>query len=289
MTQSPKQPLLGIRRLFKSYGRNPVLDIDHLDLYGAEATLLSGLNGAGKSTLLKIIAGLESYNSGALFWRQQQLTRRQLKRINRKVIYLHQQPYLFDGSVRDNLAYGLRCRGVGRTEREYRAGQALQWSGLEHLADRNTGSLSGGEKQRIALARAWVLEPELLLLDEPTANMDTESREQTSFLIRRLIHEGMGIVICSHDIRPDNRLIDRALRLTGGRIEEIQNQPGRIVEQADKHSWQIPAEPPATGTLGTALQQLDKQADPHSPATPLQLVKSEGLTQQAASDKGDNR
>lgn len=219
MSADEKAPLLGVRYLKKQYGSKVILDIDELDLYAGEAVLLTGRNGAGKSTLMKILAGLERGNEGSLLYQGGIIDapwyrlRRASKPLRHQVIYLHQHPFLFDTSVKENLAYGLKCRNVAKTQQNLIVQQALHWSGLEHLAERNAKTLSGGEMQRIALARAWVLEPELLLLDEPTANMDRESREQTSFLIRRLIHQGTAVVICSHEIKPDNRLINRVLHL----------------------------------------------------------------------------
>ena len=171
---------------------------------------------------MKIVAGLEPYDTGSIelcaVSALSALSARHQAPHNHRVIYLHQQPYLFDCSVRDNLAYGLKCRKMDHSLRAQRVAQALRWSGLGQLEQQNAKTLSGGEKQRIALARAWVLKPELLLLDEPTANMDAESREQTCFLIRRLINEGMGIVISSHEIRANNSLIDRELLLENATI-----------------------------------------------------------------------
>ncbi|MEH6469787.1 MAG: ABC transporter ATP-binding protein [Halopseudomonas sp.] len=213
-----REPLLSARQLNKTFGNRSLFTIDSLELYAGEATLLTGRNGAGKSTLLKIIAGLETPDGGTLSYRGKQLNRRQHRNIGGKVIYLHQQPFLFDCSVEDNVGYGIKKRSDNR--QALRVAQALEWSGLSHLAQRNAKTLSGGEKQRIALARAWVMEPELLLLDEPTANMDAESREQTLFLIRRLINEGMGIVLCSHEFKTDNRLIKRELKLDQGQLQQ---------------------------------------------------------------------
>tara|TARA_R110002094_G_scaffold31407_7_gene44015 strand:+ start:162 stop:932 length:771 start_codon:yes stop_codon:yes gene_type:complete len=226
MSITTNTPLLGLRYLKKSYASTLVLDIDALDLYAGQAVLLRGRNGAGKSTLLKTLAGLEPYTQGSLLYKGEPIRtpwfslQRPTRQLNNKVIYLHQHPFLFDTSVRDNLAYGLKCRRYSKARQTLVVEQALHWSGLEHLAERNAKTLSGGEMQRIALARAWVLEPELLLLDEPIANMDTESREQTSFLIRRLINQGTGVVICSHETKPDNRLIDRVLHLEAGKLRD---------------------------------------------------------------------
>jgi len=228
-----RTPLLGLRQLKKHLGSKLILDIDSLDLNAAEAVLLCGRNGAGKSTLLKILAGLESYNEGLLLYNGQPIPtsrfrfRHYAKPLLSRVIYLHQQPFLFDLSVSDNLAYGLKCRKVPKAEQLRIVEEALEWSGLQDLAERNAKTLSGGEMQRIALARAWVLKPELLLMDEPVANMDTESREQTSFLIRRLLAQGTGVVVCSHEIKTDNRLFDRVLYLDKGQINASRKrQPG---------------------------------------------------------------
>jgi tungstate transport system ATP-binding protein len=220
---SHQESLLSACQLQKTFGDRLLLNIDSLAFYAGEAVLLSGRNGAGKSTLLKIMAGLESFDSGTLSYRGAPLNRRAHRNIGGKVIYLHQQPCLFDSSVEANVGYGLKARA--NSPQAARIHQALTWSGLAHLAKRNAQTLSGGEKQRIALARAWVMEPELLLLDEPTANMDAESREQTLFLIRRLINEGMGIVLCSHEFKTDHRLIQRELHLEAGHLTERRLNP----------------------------------------------------------------
>ncbi|MEH6822714.1 MAG: ABC transporter ATP-binding protein [Motiliproteus sp.] len=219
----PRELLLDARQLKKCFGKRPLLAIDSVALYAAEAVLLTGRNGAGKSTLLKILAGLESHDGGSLNYRGVQLNRRQHRNIGGKVIYLHQHPCLFDASVSTNVGYGLNK--LPKNQQQQRIAQALAWSGLSHLAPRNAKTLSGGEKQRIALARAWVMQPELLLLDEPTANMDAESRQQTLFLIRRLINEGMGVVLCSHEFKADHRLIQRELHLNAGQLTERMLNP----------------------------------------------------------------
>lgn len=106
---------------------------------------------------------------------------------------------MFDRSVADNIAYGLRNKGLAPERIKQEVRQALAWAGLRHLAQRNAQELSGGEKQRVALTRARVLAPRLLLLDEPIANMDLESREQTLDLIRRLKHDGISAIVTSHE------------------------------------------------------------------------------------------
>ncbi len=237
------EPLLGVSQLTKSYNNRVLFNIDSLQLHAGEATLLTGRNGAGKSTLLKILAGLEGRDSGSLSYHGTTLTRRQHRNLGGRVIYLHQQPFLFDGSVIKNIGYGLNH--LDRSQRSERVQRALEWSGLTHLADRHAKALSGGEQQRVALARAWVMEPELLLMDEPTSNMDTESRQRTLFLIRRLVHEGKCIVVSSHELKVDHRLFQRQWHIDAGRLSEQRINPSTR-DQAIRHDDLQPSSQPDT-------------------------------------------
>jgi len=203
-----------IQDLCMDYGDRRVLDIPELEFEMGEICHLTGRNGAGKTTLLRILAGLQAPSRGRFGldaaptpWAQM------VTRLRRQVVYLHQQPFMFDASVRDNLSYGLRVTGVRNGRRKRLTDQALEWVGLAPLADRHARTLSGGERQWVALARAWVLRPRVLLLDEPTANMDTESREQTAFLLRRLQNENICLVITNHDPTALAALATRRLHL----------------------------------------------------------------------------
>jgi len=179
---------------------NKLFDIDEFDIPESSCIILSGQNGAGKTTLLKILAGLEAPdNAEVSFDGQRQTWNTARERLRHEVVYLHQQPYMFDHSVADNVAYGLTRQAVPSARIRERVAEALAWSGLSHLAQRNARELSGGEKQRVALTRARILSPRLLLLDEPLANMDISAREQTIQLIRRLKDDGVSTIITSHE------------------------------------------------------------------------------------------
>ena len=204
-------------------GGEPLLDIARFELPSGSCTILSGRNGAGKTTLLKIAAGLlrpdaasVQTGSGSLDWR----SARPMLRTHS--IYMHQHAYMFDSSVGDNVAYGLRKAGVPAAQRIERVRTALAWAGLADLEARSARHLSGGERQRLALARARVLSPALLLLDEPTTNMDEEARQQSFFLIRRLVSEGTGVVIASHDRQIIGQLGDRHVNLADGRLVAVE-------------------------------------------------------------------
>ena len=177
-----------------------LFDIDEFDIPQGTCIVLSGQNGAGKTTLLKILAGLETPDYAEVEFDGRRLNWKVARaRLRREVVYLHQQPYMFDHSVADNIAYGLSRQAVPAARIKTRVAEALAWSGLTHLAQRNARELSGGEQQRVAVTRARVLSPRLLLLDEPLANMDISAREQTILLIRRLKDDGVSTIITSHE------------------------------------------------------------------------------------------
>jgi len=191
--------LFEIENLRKSVAGDYLLDVPSLCIEEGRCIVLTGRNGAGKTTLLKILAGLLAPDSALVRHRDICAPWKRAQRLLRRTtVYLHQEPYMFDRSVEDNLAYGLRNQGLPQAQIRQRVEQALDWAGILHLADRNARHLSGGEKQRVALTRARILAPRLLLLDEPIANMDLESREQTIGLIGRLKADGIGAIVTLH-------------------------------------------------------------------------------------------
>ncbi|MDB5841566.1 MAG: putative ABC-type transport system, ATPase component [Herminiimonas sp.] len=193
-------PLLTIDGLQKRYGQRVLLDIERLTIEPATAYVLTGVNGAGKSTLLRILCGLEpAAFARAAFLGQPVTLSPYPKTMRDAIVYVHQHPAMFSGSVAGNIGYGLVARGVAKPEIARRVEQAMEWAGVMHLRSSRPAVLSGGEKQRIALARAKVLEPRLLLLDEPTSNLDGAAREQVIALIPGLVRAGSSIVMACHD------------------------------------------------------------------------------------------
>ena len=176
-----------------------IIDIPLLTLEPGDRVALRGPNGAGKSTLLRILAGLLEPDGATVSLDEHTGSWRRMRgRLRARTVYVHQRPYLFRGTVEDNVSYGLRWR-VRRAERRRRVEEALAWAGLLSMRRREARSLSGGEAQRLALARARVVDPELLLLDEPTANLDTEHRAGTEALLQRLSEAGTTLVVATHD------------------------------------------------------------------------------------------
>ena len=169
-------PALALRAIEVRYGRRPVLTIPELTVGAGEVLAVMGANGAGKSTLLHVAALLRQPDAGEVWIVGERATRRTRRALRLRIAVVFQVPLLFDLNVLQNAAAGLRFRGVRGREAERRAGLWLARFGVEHLATRHAKGLSGGEAQRVGLARAFAVEPELLLLHEPFAALDVPTR-----------------------------------------------------------------------------------------------------------------
>jgi tungstate transport system ATP-binding protein len=167
-----------------------------------------------------LLAGLEGANADGLVWDGTALALTPYPRLLRaNIVYVHQHPIMFSTSVAHNVGYGLLARGLPRAQVAARVDEAMAWAGIAQLRDSDPAALSGGEKQRIALARAKVLEARLLLLDEPTANLDGAAREQVIALIPALIASGSTVVMACHDRDLIGLPGVRRLKLRDGRLE----------------------------------------------------------------------
>lgn len=192
--------LVSIGRLRKRFGGRLLFDIERFSLEAGRAYVLTGVNGAGKSTLLRMLAGLESADAEDVSFDGRATVLAPYPRAMREaVVYVHQHPVMFSTSVAGNVAYGLVACGMPKAQVAAMVNEAMDWAGVAHLRDSDPTRLSGGEKQRVALARAKVLEPRLLLLDEPTANLDGAAREQVLALIPELLKSGTSVVMACHD------------------------------------------------------------------------------------------
>ncbi|MCU7878201.1 MAG: ABC transporter ATP-binding protein [Candidatus Thiodiazotropha sp. (ex Lucinoma borealis)] len=227
--------ILTLSALNKRFGKRQVLQEIELVLCPGECNLLSGGNGAGKTTLLRILSGLEKPDSSRIdIGNGFQSWRRSRADLQKNVLYLHQQPYMFDGSVRYNLGYALPG-GLPKQLRNNMIDSAIDWAELNHLHDTPAKSLSGGERQRVSLARAWLRNPQILLLDEPTANLDQEARRRTLDLLRSFKKEGISLLLASHDPIHFSSLIDRHLHLYDSHLVEIEDQKLMQIPQLQSH------------------------------------------------------
>ena len=204
------EPLVLLEQAGVRFGDVQALRGVGLTLRRGDRLALVGANGSGKTTLLRLLHGLVPFEG-----------RRDVVAIDGRapvVAMLFQRPFLLSLSVRWNVLLGLWLHGVPRAQRDRRCQRALQRVGLDALAGRSARSLSGGQQQRLALARAWALEPDILLLDEPTANLDPSAKREVERLIGALADDGVTVVMSTHNLGQAKRLATRVAYLEAGRL-----------------------------------------------------------------------
>ena len=208
-----------IRDLEVQYHRRVSLSIPELSFGEGRIYAIVGPNGSGKTTLLKAINLLLSPSRGKILYDgREPAGAEEDSGIRRRMTLLHQSPFLFSGSVYQNLAYGLRLRGRKKEEIRSRVQEYLQLAELGHLLHRSSRELSGGEYQRVAITRALALGTEVLLLDEPTANVDRAHADQVEELIlKQKTDYGRTVIIATHTPPQAHRLADEILFLLEGR------------------------------------------------------------------------
>jgi len=213
--------LLEVRSLSKSIGPVEILSKINLTVERGEILGLIGPTGSGKTTLLRLVNLLDEPSSGRILFEGREVTGKPEKeqlRARRKMAMVFQKPVMFKASVEENVSYGLRVRGsVDATVRE-KVEEALAAVGLSGYEGRDANTLSGGETQRIALARALVLAPELLLLDEPTANLDPGSAASIDSLLQTLAKSRTAVILATHNMEQCRKLAGRVAVLQSGRL-----------------------------------------------------------------------
>ena len=208
-----------VENLRKVYGERVVVDIEQLEVRRGEVLALVGPSGAGKSSLLRLLNFLESPTSGTLAYEGQTLHSSAPLDVRRQVTTVFQRPVLLRSNVRENVAYGLRLRGWRVNGR---VTDMLSRVGLETLAKSPAHKLSGGEMQRVALARALVIDPTVLLLDEPTANLDPYNVGLIEDIVRQDNREhGTTVVLVTHNVFQARRLAHRVGLMLSGRLVEV--------------------------------------------------------------------
>jgi tungstate transport system ATP-binding protein len=211
------------KKLRKEYGGRCVLEIEQLGLPAGKITGIMGPSGAGKSTLLRLLNLLEEPSGGEinLFAAPVPKNKDLLLGLRRRMVMVFQKPVLLDTSVFENVAFGLKARGIDREEINGRVGKVLSRVGLAALARQRARTLSGGEAQRVALARAVVLQPEILFLDEPTANLDPANVELLEEIVMELnATQGTTVAVVTHNLFQARRLAEEVLFLCQGELVE---------------------------------------------------------------------
>jgi tungstate transport system ATP-binding protein len=203
---------LRLEQVSYAAGGRTLIERVSLTLEAGASTIVLGANGAGKSVLMRLMHGLLAPSAGRIAWSGAGAQRRQAM--------VFQRPVMLRRSARANVVYALEAAGVAAADRERRARDALAEVGLTHAAERSARVLSGGEQQRLALARAWALHPEVLFLDEPTANLDPGATREVEAVIKAFDVSGTKIVMSTHSLGQARRLGDEVVFLHQGRVAE---------------------------------------------------------------------
>ena len=213
------EPALRLDGVRVQYGKRLALQVPDLTVATGEVLAVVGPNGAGKTTLLHVAALLRRPEHGTVWLAGERATLRNARRLRRRTAMVLQSAHLFDVSVLENAALGLRFRGVGRRDAQRQALVWLERFGVAHLAGATARTLSGGEAQRVSLARAFVVEPDLLLLDEPFSSLDAPTRARlVPELALHLREHRVAALVVTHDEQEARTLADRLLVMDTGQI-----------------------------------------------------------------------
>ncbi len=220
MTNHAERPILRTENLSRMVNGRLLVDNISLDVQKGEVLAIVGPSGAGKSSFLRMLNRLDEPTSGTLFLAGQAFDAIPPRELRRRVGMVMQSPYLFPGTVADNLRYGPAQRG--ETLPSATIDRLLEEVGLAGYSARDMNHLSGGEAQRVSLARTLANKPEILLLDEPTSSLDDAAEKEVEALLRRIIsQEDLTCLIVTHDMAQAARLANRVMMLENGRLTAL--------------------------------------------------------------------
>ena len=240
-----KESLISIKYLLVKRGEKVVLRVEKLDIQHGEVLAVVGPNGAGKSTLLLSLARLLKPEQGKIFFNNTQAENTSIRSASsasesdtayrRRIALVMQDPLLFDTSVFENVASGLRFRGMSKDEIRQKVPLWVERLGISHLSQRRASELSGGEAQRVSLARALVLEPEFLLLDEPFSSLDPPTRSSILDDLGALLKEtSTTTLFVTHDLPEAAQLADRMAIVIENRLQQIDEAKMLFEKPANK-------------------------------------------------------
>lgn len=228
-----------VENLIKNYGDKNVLNIEAMEIYKNKITAIIGPSGAGKSTLLHLLNGIEPPSSGSIWFEDRRIEYKDMDLdIRRSMVMVFQKPVVFSTTVYENLAYGLKLRGIEKKEIEKRVEEMLEVTGLRDKSQQKANTLSGGEAQRVAVARAMIIRPKALLLDEPTTNLDPANVLTIEELIKYGKNKyGISVIIVTHNMFQAKRLSDNCLFMLGGRIIEYDTTENLFTNPKNETTW----------------------------------------------------
>ncbi|MTI60128.1 MAG: ATP-binding cassette domain-containing protein [Firmicutes bacterium] len=210
--------LLVGREIIKYYGKDKVLDISEITIKHGSILALMGPNGSGKTTLIKILSQLEEKNTGEIYYQGEKINKRDSLKVRRKIGFIWQKPLLYRGSVYDNIALGLKYRKMGKDEIQKRVAQVIDRLKIINLKDKDARKLSGGEQQKVSIARTLVTEPELIFIDEPNTSLDIEGIGLVEEIIKEEVRKGVSIVLVTHNFYQAKNLADEIIILRKGKL-----------------------------------------------------------------------
>jgi tungstate transport system ATP-binding protein len=212
---------LALNKISKTYDDELILNSLSYTFNAGETHILMGSNGCGKSTLLRICALLEQPDNGNLVFSSPDNGQRAHDlALRRRITLVLPKVGVFNGTVFNNVAYGLKIRGIAKNEKTERVAKMLKFTGLEKKSHQNALTLSSGEAQRLGIGRALVIDPDLLLLDEPTASIDNKNRELIETMILQMKEAGRTtIIMTTHDSSQAERLSSRLIIMKNGKLE----------------------------------------------------------------------
>ena len=210
--------MIEIRKINKTFGKEAILNNVNLTINKGEVISLLGSSGSGKTTLLKIIAGIEKQDSGEIFLNNNEISNWNPQQ--RHCIYLYQEALLFPHlNVFENIAFGLRLQKINSTIIDEKVKQMLEFLGIENHANKMSNQLSGGQKQRVSFGRAMVIEPKLLLLDEPFGALDAQTRNSMQDLFKTLVEKtNTTALFVTHDIKEAIKIGDSVGKISKGNL-----------------------------------------------------------------------
>jgi len=227
---SAAMPILQVEGLKIKRGGVQVIDLPRFSVAADQKVAVIGPNGAGKSSFLLGLACLINRDGGRIAFNGSEVTQRDENAYRRQIAMVFQEPLLFDTTVLDNVAEGLRIRGTKRSEARELGMESLELFKIGHLAGRSAHKLSGGEAQRVSLARAFAVKPKLILMDEPFSSLDLPTRIVLAEDLGRILHEsGTAAIIATHDRIEALRVVDRLVVMDKGTIVQ-EGSPAEVME-----------------------------------------------------------
>jgi tungstate transport system ATP-binding protein len=223
--------MIELEGITKRFGEVVALDSVSLKIDEARIFAVIGNSGAGKTTLLRIISLLERQDEGRYLYKGEDAWGKE-EDLRKKITMVFQKPVMFNTTVYNNIAYGLKLRGYAKEEIKTKVAEMLELVRLEGYEKKNAKRLSGGEQQRVAIARALVTEPELLVLDEPTANLDAANASVVERCIKEMVDDGTTVIMATHNLFQAKRLSDKVAYLFNGRLIEV-GKTERVFEKPE--------------------------------------------------------